>query len=51
MSFVACAIQGATEASAQACLTEAKQVETLRNEAMAAVPGPPQTTNAERSKT
>ena len=50
LSFVACALLGATDASAQACPKDAAEVQRLRNEALAAIPKPPQITNVEYNK-
>ena len=49
-SFVACVLLGAGDASAQVCLKEAAEVQRLRNEALAAIPKPPQITNVEYNK-
>jgi hypothetical protein len=49
-SFVVCALLGASEASSQVCLKEAAEVQRLKNEALAAIPKPPQITNVEYNK-
>jgi hypothetical protein len=50
LSLVVCALLGATEASAQVCLKEAAEVQRLRNEAIAAIPKPPQIPNVEYNR-